>query len=78
MPQINEFKYCKIIRSTLREKTFSNQAKCLMNVPQNLPNETEWTYQNNYAGQIYSPDDQCKMIFGNNATFCRVFIFLII
>ena len=28
----------------------------------------------NYPGQLWSPDDQCKLRYGPNASFCRVCI----
>ncbi len=44
---------------------------CLTNVPSDLPIET--TYVTGVKpGQLWSADDQCKMNFGSQATFCWV------
>ncbi len=44
---------------------------CLTNVPSDLPIET--TYVTGVKpGQLWSADDQCKMNFGSQATFCSV------
>ena len=41
--------------------------ECLANVPTQLPTETTLVRK-----RIYSPTDQCKFIFGQNASYCPV------
>ena len=45
----------------------SNEAECLINVP---PVKYYDSLVN--PGRIWSADDQCKLVYGNNATFCKV------
>jgi hypothetical protein len=46
----------------------STNAQCLKNVPNTVD-----TYINNqYEGQIWDFDDQCKQIHGDASIFCRV------
>jgi hypothetical protein len=50
-------------------------AKCLKNNPL-AENKNSSSILNQYTsispGQIWTPDDQCKMIYGNKSYFCRV------
>lgn len=45
--------------------------QCLLNTPLNKPVETQLVQGKN-PGEFLSPDDQCKMIYGQTATFCTV------
>jgi len=51
----------------------SSQATCLANVPAST-NETIFvdTVTGKQPGLSFSPDDQCKMSYGKNASFCQV------
>ena len=40
-------------------------------MPSDLPSEDSQT-SSSYPGQVWSLDDQCKMRYGANASFCRV------
>ncbi len=68
---VRQIKANVLIGSLNTFTTIKQSASCLANVPTTFPNETEFT-QYADAGQIWSPDDQCKMIYGQNASFCRV------
>jgi hypothetical protein len=45
--------------------------KCLLNMPVLIDSALNVTTFE-YPGQVWSADSQCKMIYGNNASFCRV------
>ena len=49
----------------------SSQAGCLANLPTTLEPENTWADAYD-PGQLWSPDDQCKMMYGQNASFCQV------
>ena len=63
-------------------RNVSVSAQCLSNFPEtdkleitdilDISNQTNY----HYPGQIWTPDDQCKMIYGINASFCQVYILL--
>lgn len=50
--------------------------ECLLNVPEeeDFENIEDMTGLG-HPGMIWNPNDQCKMIYGENATFCQVFNF---
>jgi hypothetical protein len=50
----------------------SLDGQCLLNVPSSQPIEATYVETSKGAGSIWSPDDQCKMAFGKNASFCHV------
>jgi len=45
----------------------------LANVPTTTPVEVSWV-GNTFPGQIWTADDQCKMIYGSGASFCPVLL----
>ena len=49
----------------------STSAQCLLNTPTNLPVETSYVGLT-YPGQIWTANDQCKQIYGQNSSFCPV------
>jgi hypothetical protein len=52
-------------------RTASSNGQCLTNIPTDLPIETAFVNLN-LTGTFWSPDDQCRMIYGANASFCHV------
>ena len=44
---------------------------CLGNVPVNAETETAF-FNASLPGQLYSADDQCRLIIGPNSTKCNV------
>ena len=68
-----EFSSCSInsIKNLTLNQNFSNvssQASCL------IKKQSTVTYSiDNFAGQSFTADDQCKMIYGSEATFCHVY-----
>ena len=49
----------------------NSYGQCLTNVPTSVVVES--TYSNlNLTGTLWSPDDQCRMIYGVNGSFCHV------
>jgi len=56
--------------------SISSQAQCLLN----KPSQPLWYDANfdltNLTGQIWSANDQCKMVYGSNASFCQVIFML--
>lgn len=50
----------------------SVQAQCLLNNPMISASTIDVTAQ--YPGQFLSPSDQCKMLNGNESSFCAVCI----
>ena len=44
---------------------------CLMYTDANINPDTQ-LYANNKIGQLWDVNDQCKLMFGLNATFCQV------
>ena len=78
------FSSCSIkkLKANLLTEDKSNVAFkgiCLKNVPKQIPTETTQT-EYHYSGQIWTADDQCKLVYGMNASFCRVgfFFFFIV
>lgn len=45
--------------------------QCLLNTPANLSVETGYVSLK-YPGQIWTANDQCQQIYGQNASFCPV------
>ena len=45
----------------------SNCAQCLINLPY-----TPYNYSLTNPGYAWTANDQCQMIYGNDATFCTV------
>jgi len=70
------FSSCSIkkLKSTLLtddKSSFSFKGICLQNQPEQVPTEVAQT-DYHYPGQIWTPEDQCRLVYGPNATFCRV------
>lgn len=55
-------------------RAVSSIGQCLTNIPASLPNEVIFSEQTN-PGQIWTADDQCKMMYGASASFCTVNMF---
>lgn len=69
------FSSCSIkkLKANLLTEDKSNVAFkgiCLKNVPEQIPTEATQT-EYHYPGQIWTADDQCKLVYGLNASFCR-------
>lgn len=56
--------------SGLNLRTYTSSAKCLLNTPEKNQSEL-FDAETVYPGQIYTPMDQCRMIYGNEATLCK-------
>ncbi len=65
---LKSINYIYIFFKTLSQ--VSNTAQCLINVPIAKPSDS-----NSYPGLYWNANDQCKMIYGNSASFCVVTIF---
>ena len=64
-------KKLKSILLTEDKRSVSFKGICLKNIPSQIPIElTQTDYH--YPGQIWNADDQCKLVYGVNSTFCRV------
>ena len=76
--QLNIFKFSPCSISQLKSRLLlSNGAlnstyQCLSNSPTNMPNETVWAERIETPGIIWTADDQCKMLYGNQSSFCSV------
>jgi hypothetical protein len=55
------------------KSSVSFKGSCLQNSPEQVPSEVSQT-DYHYPGQIWTADDQCKLVYGQNSTFCRVSI----
>ena len=70
------FSSCSIkkLKTTLLsddKSSISFKGSCLQNLPEQVPPEVTQT-DYHYPGQIWTADDQCKLVYGQNSTFCRV------
>jgi hypothetical protein len=76
--RLNIFKFssCSInqlkSRLLLSNGALNSVSECLSNSPTNMPNETVWAERIATPGLIWSADDQCKMLYGNQSSFCSV------
>jgi hypothetical protein len=50
-------------------------AQCLTNVPNKNDTLAQSSSKLKFPGQSWTADDQCKMIYGSEASYCRVIIF---
>lgn len=50
----------------------SNIGECLLNVPIDSNSIGNYDFDKHLPGQIWTADDQCKMIYGPGASFCQV------
>lgn len=53
-------------------------AQCLTNVPNKNGTLAQSSSKLKFPGQSWTADDQCKMIYGSEASYCRVIIFFLI
>lgn len=58
--------------TTTKNSDVSNLATCLINTSNNIARADLPQIGSILPGQIWSPNDQCQMIYGASSSFCQV------